>query len=84
MLYAIVGMLVIIADQYIKFWVQGHIAVNEAEEFIPGILSLANVHNDGAAFGFLAGSGVRLPFIILAGVFAVVVILALATNLISG
>lgn len=84
MLYAIVGMLVIIADQYIKFWVQGHIAVNTAEEFIPGILSLANVHNDGAAFGFLAGSGIRLPFIILAGVFTVAVILALATNLISG
>lgn len=84
MLYAIVGMLVIIADQYIKFWVQGHIAVNTAEEFIPGILSLANVHNDGAAFGFLAGSGIRLPFIILAAVFAIVVILALATNLISG
>ena len=84
MLYAIVGMLVIIADQYIKFWVQGHIAVNTSEEFIPGILSLANVHNDGAAFGFLAGSGIRLPFIILAAVFAIVVILALATNLISG
>ena len=84
MLYAIVGMLVIIADQYIKFWVQGHIAVGTAEEFIPGILSLANVHNDGAAFGFLAGSGIRLPFIILAAVFAIVVSLALATNLISG
>ncbi len=84
MLYAIVGMLVIIADQYIKFWVQGHIAPGTFEEFIPGILSLANVHNDGAAFGFLAGSGIRLPFIILAGVFTLVVILALATNLISG
>ena len=84
MLYAIVGMLVMIADQYIKFWTQGHIAINEVEEFIPGILSLTNVHNDGAAFGFLAGSGVRLPFIILAAVFAIVVILALATNLISG
>ena len=84
MLYAIVGMLVIIADQYIKFWTQGHLLVGEVQEFIPGIMSIANVHNDGAAFGFLAGSGVRLPFLILAGVFAIVVILALATNLISG
>ena len=85
MLYAIIGMLVIIADQYIKFWVQGHIALTSTgEEFIPGILSLVNVHNDGAAFGFLAGSGARIPFIIVAGVFTVAVIIALATKLISG
>lgn len=85
MLYAIIGLLVIIADQYIKFWVMGHIGVGSAgEPFIPGILSLTNVHNDGAAFGFLSGSGARIPFIILAGVFALVVIIALATKLISG
>lgn len=84
MLYAIIGMLVIIADQYVKFWVQGHIALNETVDFIPGILSLANVHNDGAAFGFLAGNGARIPFIILAGVFTLAVIIALATKLISG
>lgn len=85
MLYAIIGMLVIIADQWIKFWVAGHIIVNEeVQTIIPGILSLVNVHNDGAAFGFLSGSGARIPFIILAGVFAVAVIIALATKLISG
>ena len=85
MLYAIIGMLVIIADQWIKFWVAGHLTLNEeVMSFIPGILSLTNVHNDGAAFGFLSGSGARIPFIILAGVFAVVVIIALATKLISG
>ena len=85
MLYGIIGMLVIIADQYIKFWVQGHIAMTSTgEAFIPGVISLVNVHNDGAAFGFLAGSGARIPFIILAGVFTVAVIIALATKLISG
>ncbi len=85
MLYAIIGMLVVIADQYIKFWTQGHISLASAgEEFIPGILSLVNVHNDGAAFGFLSGSGARIPFIILAGVFTLAVIIALATKLISG
>lgn len=85
MLYAIIGMLVIIADQWIKFWVAGHIVLNEeVQTVIPGILSLVNVHNDGAAFGFLSGSGARISFIILAGVFAVAVIIALATKLISG
>ena len=85
MLYAIVGLLVIIADQWVKFWVANHISMSSVgEDFIPGILSLVNVHNDGAAFGFLSGSGARIPFIVLAGVFALVVILALATKLISG
>ena len=85
MLYAIVGVLVIIADQWVKFWTATHVPMSSAgEEFIPGILSLANVHNEGAAFGFLSGSGARIPFIILAGVFALVVIIALATGLISG
>ena len=71
MLYAIVGLLVIIADQWVKFWVANHISMSSVgEDFIPGILSLVNVHNDGAAFGFLSGSGARIPFIVLAGVFA--------------
>ncbi len=85
MLYAIVGVLVIILDQWSKLWIQPQVEYNTVgREIIPGILSLANVHNDGAAFGFLSGGGARVPFIILAGVFALVVIIALATNLISG
>ena len=85
MLYAIVGLLAIIADQWVKFWTMTHIPMTSpGESVVPGILSLANVHNDGAAFGFLSGNGVRIPFIVLAGVFTVVVIIALATNIISG
>ena len=85
MLYAIVGLLAIIADQWVKFWTMTHIPMTSpGESVIPGILSLANVHNDGAAFGFLSGNGVRIPFIVLAGAFTLVVIIALATNIISG
>ena len=85
MLYAIVAVLVIIADQWVKYWVSGAISMQSTgEAFIPGILSLVNVQNDGAAFGFLSGGGARIYFIILTGVFTVAVILALATNFISG
>ncbi|MBO6041523.1 MAG: signal peptidase II, partial [Oscillospiraceae bacterium] len=53
MLYAIIGLLVIIADQWTKFWVSGRVPVETTgEPFIPGILSYANVHNDGCAFSF--------------------------------
>lgn len=85
MLYAIVAVLVIIADQWVKFWVQNSISMESVgEPLIPGILSLVNLHNDGAAFSFLSGSGARIPFIILTGVFVLAVIIALATNFISG
>ena len=85
MLYSIVGMLVIILDQGVKFWVTNHIMVNTVTEpLIPGVISLVRMHNDGAAFSFLAGGGARIYFIILTGIFTVAVIIALATNFISG
>lgn len=85
MLYAIVAVLVIIVDQWVKYWVAGAISLESTgETFIPGIISLVNLHNDGAAFSFLSGGGARIYFIILTGVFTVAVILALATRFISG
>lgn len=85
MLYAIGAVLVIIIDQWVKYWVSGAIPMSSAgEPFIPGLISLVNLHNDGAAFGFLSGGNARIYFIIITGVFTLAVILALATNFISG
>ena len=85
MLYAIVAVLAIIVDQWVKYWASSSIFDHSmGETFIPGILSLVNVHNDGAAFSLLAGGGARIYFIVLTGVFTVAVIIALATNFISG
>ena len=85
MLYAIVGMLVIILDQGVKYWVTTHLMVGTVTEpLIPGIISLVRLHNDGAAFSFLAGGGARIYFIILTAIFTVAVIIALVTNFISG
>ena len=85
MLYAIVGMLVIIFDQVVKYWVDKNINWTEpVREFIPGVVSLCRVQNDGAAFSFLAGGGARIWFIVLTGIFALAVVLALVTNVISG
>ena len=85
MLYAIVGMLVIILDQGVKYWVTNHIMLNTiTEPLIPGVLSLVRMHNDGAAFSFLTGGGARIYFVILTAVFTIAVILALVTNFING
>ena len=85
MLYAIVALLVIIADQWLKYWVAGNIVLNTGvKELIPGVISLVNIHNEGAAFGFMSGGNARIYFIIICAVFTIAVIVALATNFISG
>ena len=85
MLYSIVGMLAIILDQLVKFWVDKNINwTAPIHTVIPGVFSLVRVLNDGAAFSFLSGSGARVWFIVLTGIFALLVVLALATNFISG
>ena len=84
MLYSIVGILVIIVDQLVKFWVEDTLFGTDIVRFIPGVLSLVNVHNYGAAFGFLDTSGARIYFLVAAGLFALLVVIALATNFITG
>ena len=85
MLYAIFGVLVIILDQWVKYWAAGNLVYGgEAKPLIPGIINLLNVHNDGAAFSFLSGANAGKIFVILALVFTVLVIIGLATNFISG
>lgn len=84
MLYSIVGILVVIIDQAVKFWVQNTLFGTDIVKFIPGVISLVNVHNDGAAFGILSGSNARIYFVIVTAVFVILVVLALATNFVSG
>ena len=84
MLYAIVGILVIIVDQAVKFWVSNTLFGTDIVKFIPGVISLVNVHNSGAAFGFLSGGGARIYFIIATLAFVLLVVIALATNFITG
>ena len=84
MLYSIVGILVIILDQAVKFWVSDTLFGTDVVRFIPGVISLVNVHYDGAAFSFLIGQGARIYFIIATGVFVLLVVIALATNFIRG
>ncbi len=84
MLYSIVGILVIIIDQLVKFWVEDTLFGTDILRFIPGVVSLVNVHNYGAAFGFLDTAGARIYFLIAAGAFALLVVIALATNFITG
>ena len=81
MLYAIVALLVLIADQALKYYVTLNIPLDEGViTMIPGVMSLVNYHNYGAAFSMLSGFGARWAFVVLAVAFTVGVIYALVNR----
>ena len=84
MLYAIVAVLILILDQAVKYSVTISLALDTGSKtLIPGVLSLVNIHNKGAAFGLLSDSAfARWLFILVAVVFVAAVVLALTKNII--
>lgn len=85
MIYAIAAVLVLIADQLLKYWVTVNIALNTGYiDLIPGVLRLVNIHNTGAAFGLLEGGGWRWAFVVIALAFVVIAVYAIKRGLIRG
>ena len=66
MLYAIVGLLFLLADQFLKFWTVAHVELNAYPgiELIPGVLNLTYIKNTGIAFG-LFGDVPALRWVLL-------------------
>ena len=74
MLYAIVALLVLIADQALKYYITLNVPLNEGViPFIPGFMSLVHHRNTGAAFSMLSGGGARWAFVLLAVVFCFII-----------
>ena len=54
MLYAIIAVVILIADQWLKYWVTVNITLaTGSEALIPGVVKLVNIHNSGMSFGLL-------------------------------
>ena len=84
MLFAIAVILILIADQGLKYWVTLSIPLDEGvRALLPGVLELRNIHNNGAAFSLLSGAP-RWIFIILALVFTVIIIVAVRREWVRG
>lgn len=60
MLYTIIVILGILADQAFKFWIVGHLPLDHHQAFLPGLVSLHHIHNFGAAWGFFSHSRLLL------------------------
>ena len=83
MLYAIIAAIILIGDQWLKYWVTVNITLSTGEAaLIPGVVKLVNIHNSGAAFGFLGdASYARWLFLGIAALFIIVIIVVLAKRL---
>ena len=60
MLYALLFVFTVAADQWLKYWTVTHLALGESTDFIPGIMQLQRLHNYGAAWSSLSGKTVFL------------------------
>lgn len=86
MIYAIVAVLVLIADQWLKYWVTANITLETGSQpLIDGVIKLVNTHNEGAAFGLLD----NVPFarwilLGLAAALCIVVIILIAKRTFPG
>lgn len=84
MWYAIVAILILIADQGLKYWVTVNIALDSGHvTLIPGVLELTNIHNNGAAFSMLEHAP-HWIFIIFTLVFAAIAVFCLRHNVVHG
>lgn len=75
MIYAIVAVLVLIADQAMKFWTTKNIFLGDVTEFIPGVLNLTNIHNYGAAFSILQDARWFLVAVTLVFIVGIIVLM---------
>lgn len=54
-LYIPMIIILIIADQGLKFWISVNIKLGTSQVILPNVLALTNVRNDGAAWSVLSG-----------------------------
>ena len=81
MLYAFIGLLFLLADQFIKFWTVAHVELNAypGKALIPGALNLTYIKNTGIAFGLMSKMpSLRWILLGLLAAFTVFIVLGIA------
>lgn len=54
-LAAIMGIIVLVADQFTKIYISNNFEMAKSYEFLPGLIDITYIHNDGGAWGMLGG-----------------------------
>lgn len=76
MLYALIVIALIAADQGLKYWVVSHLALGQSAPFLPGLLQLTRLHNTGAAWSSFSGMTTLLIAVTAVLIVGVLVLLA--------
>ena len=72
MVWSIALLVILIgADQALKYWTVTHLALGESTELLPGVLQLTRLHNYGAAWSSLSGKTAVLLIVTTALLIAV-------------
>ncbi|ETY74329.1 signal peptidase II [Lactiplantibacillus fabifermentans] len=77
-IYWVLMFILVVVDQIIKSAIVSHIALGATTTVVPGLLSLTNLHNSGAAWSILQG---KLSFFYLISVVALGVMVYLLWRL---
>lgn len=78
MIYILIAAAIVAADAWFKKWIILNLALGGSANFIPGILRLTHLQNDGAAFSILAGQ--REILLILTALFISLGVVILLTG----
>ena len=70
-IYLVLSLLFIVADQAMKVWIVSNFALHTGQEILPGIVKLFYIQNTGAAWGILAGQQFVFYIITAFGVSAI-------------
>ena len=54
-LAALTGALVLVADQFTKVYISNNFEMAKSYDFLPGLIDITYIHNDGGAWGMLGG-----------------------------
>ncbi|CAI2594703.1 Lipoprotein signal peptidase [Apilactobacillus kunkeei] len=72
-LYILISLCALVGiDQAIKIWISANISETSSTTIIPGVLSITNLHNSGAAWSILEGQQWLFSIITLVAVVAIV------------
>lgn len=74
-LAAITGVIVLVADQFTKVFVSNNFEMAKSYKFLPGLIDITYIHNDGAAWGMLGGYTWLLLSITIVVMLAVIALL---------
>jgi signal peptidase II len=75
-LMTVIVFIIIVFDQFTKWWVAGEMRLHESIPLIPDVFNLTYIRNSGAAFGILAGTqpGFRMVFFGVTSILALVLL----------